>query len=245
MPRKIDFLIIGAQKAGTTALWQALSGHPDIRIANRKEVHFFDKAPPTGLARIDYWLYHRAFDWSGADARVRRGEATPAYLWWPGALERIKTYNPKIKLIALLRDPIERAWSQHWMDVGLGRKGADILESIDKEMAQRGDTPDRVHSLISRGLYSTQIKRLQTLFPASQTLILNYAGLKMDWPALQHRLCGFVDVADQPLPLTSANQTEKKPALDEDMRETLANYFREDMAETRQLLGWEEQDWSV
>ena len=108
MPR-VDFIIPGVQKAGTTALFDHLGDVPGIALSTVKEVHFFDDES-IDWARPDYRAYEAQFA-SVQGAVV--GEATPIYLYWPNALERIAAYNPVMRLIVMLRDPVERAWS-HW-----------------------------------------------------------------------------------------------------------------------------------
>ena len=110
MPKpRVDFAIAGVQKAGTTALFDYLSDEPELSLSHVKETHFFDD-DERDWARPDYAPYHALFD--APDGRLR-GEATPIYLYWPKVLERICAYNPAMKLIVVLRDPVERAWS-HW-----------------------------------------------------------------------------------------------------------------------------------
>src|SRR5262245_46898937 len=108
MSRKLSFIVGGAQKAGTTAMFEMLKDHPALACPNRKELHFFEK--PSGWENPTYEGLHDAFAGSGM-----RFEISPSYLFWPQALERVKTYNPYIKLIFLFRDPIERAFSQWCM----------------------------------------------------------------------------------------------------------------------------------
>ena len=105
---RVDFLIAGVQKGGTFSLYRLLERHPEISLSKSKEVHFFDDEGSIGLAPR-YGQYHRNFPrWRQGQVR---GEATPIYIYWPEALERIRAYNPDIKLILLLRDPIERTYS--------------------------------------------------------------------------------------------------------------------------------------
>ena len=81
MARRIDFIIAGVQKAGTTSLDAYLRQHPDICMAKKKEPHFFDTRPPTGIRPLDYWLYHRHFDWKAWRDGCMLGEATPIISW--------------------------------------------------------------------------------------------------------------------------------------------------------------------
>ncbi|MEO1028785.1 MAG: sulfotransferase domain-containing protein [Pseudomonadota bacterium] len=244
--RRVNFLIAGVQKAGTTALYEALSTHPDVEMANRKEVHFFDKRPPTGIANIDDWLYHRAFNWPARGPNTIFGEATPSYIWWSGALDRIKAYNPDIKLIILLRDPVERAWSQHWMDVSLGRKDADFQVAMDAELAADQNRPDRVHSMLSRGLYLDQVQTVLDLFPNDQLLFLRTEDMAADWPTAQNRVCRLLGIHAARMPyLPQANETPQKPDIPTDIREQLIAFFKEDAQATRRLLGWDQGSWCV
>jgi hypothetical protein len=101
------FLIAGVQKGGTTALFDYLRDHPQLNLAPEKEVHFFDDEAQDWSAP-DYDAFHARFAPAGP-GRIS-GEATPIYTYWPDSLERIRAYNPEMKLILLFRDPIARAW---------------------------------------------------------------------------------------------------------------------------------------
>ena len=100
--KRVSFLIAGVQKAGTTALFDYLSEVPGLELPAVKEAHFFDDEERIDWAAPDYAPYHALF---GAPDRCW-GEATPIYLYWPNALERIRAYNPAMKLILLFRDPV-------------------------------------------------------------------------------------------------------------------------------------------
>lgn len=124
---KVNFIIAGTQKGGTTALSAFLNQHPQISFAQVKEVHFFDtdylfKAPPP-----PYHIYHRHFkNKSGCIF----GEATPIYMYWNPAIKRIKDYNPDMKLIFILRNPIERAYSHYIMEYKRDAETLSFSEAI-------------------------------------------------------------------------------------------------------------------
>src|ERR1043166_4837867 len=129
---RIDFIVPGAQKAGTTALHYFLKGHPQIVLPDRQEMHFFDDEESFSKSPIDYDLLHRHFP-----SRVRStsivGEVTPSYLYWKPAMERIHAYHPRIKLAILLRNPIDRAFA-HWnMQRFKGREPLDLLDALKDE----------------------------------------------------------------------------------------------------------------
>src|SRR5260370_346019 len=124
----LDFIVAGAQKSGTTALHYFLKKHPQIALPDRHEMHFFDDEEIFSQP-VDYELLHRHFrkrpvrllpvrsanrtDSSRGELGPIVGELTPSYLYWKPAMERIRNYNPQIKLIILLRNPIDRAFA-HW-----------------------------------------------------------------------------------------------------------------------------------
>jgi len=178
----VDFVIGGTQKGGTTALdaylrehpeicmatKQAVSssrGHPEIRTAGKKEVHFFDNEDYFSNGKPDYSKYHRRFNPEKAHQVL--GEATPIYMYWNDSPRRIWEYNPKMKIIVLLRNPIDRAYS-HWNMERL--RNADTLffwEAIKNENERcREALPlqHRVYSYISRGLYTEHCKGFGRIF---------------------------------------------------------------------------------
>src|SRR5947209_17259838 len=97
---RLDFIVPGAQKSGTTALHYFLKKHPQIALPDRQEMHFFDDEEIFSRP-VDYELLHRHFHAAARSTVI--GEVTPSYLYWKPALERIENYNPQIKLIILLR----------------------------------------------------------------------------------------------------------------------------------------------
>ncbi len=108
--QKLDFILAGAQKSGTTALHYLLEKHRRISLGDRQEMHFFDDEEM--FARpVDYALLHRHFP--PVTASTIAGECTPSYLYWKPAAERISKYNPDIKVLVLLRNPVDRAFA-HW-----------------------------------------------------------------------------------------------------------------------------------
>ena len=97
--RKLDFIVIGAQKSGTTSLHEYLSRHPEIGVGTKKELHYFDKDKYFKKG-INYSDYHEFFDFK--EGKKVYGETTPSYIYKEKFIDRIKEYNPDIKLIVLL-----------------------------------------------------------------------------------------------------------------------------------------------
>src|SRR5215216_7751234 len=129
-----DFLVLGAQKAGTTALYAYLRRHPQIAGPSWKEVSFFDRHYARGESwyrgnfpsRPATWLARRR---AGAEPIV--GEASPGYLFHPHAPQRVATLLPNVRLIALLRDPVDRALSHYHHELALGRESLSFEEAIE------------------------------------------------------------------------------------------------------------------
>lgn len=171
-----DFLIIGAQKAGTTSLFHYLKQHPDILTPEEKEIHFFDMRYERG---IDW--YQSFFSEAAASEKVT-GEASPYYLFHPCVPGRVKAHLPDVKLIILLRDPVARAFSHYHHAVRMGFENvSDFFDAIaleesrllgaEKNLAEgviQQHFSFQHHSYISRGFYSHQIDRWLQHFPLSQ-----------------------------------------------------------------------------
>ncbi|MBU3076989.1 sulfotransferase domain-containing protein [Sphingomonas quercus] len=193
---KVAFLVAGVQKGGTSALFEYLRGLPDLVLPDVKEAHFFDDETRVDWASPDYAPYHALFP---DDGRLR-GEATPIYLYWPPALERIARYNPEMKLILLFRDPVARAWSQWQMEYAKRKETEPFAWCIRdgrRRMADALPFPGhhRVFSYVERGFYGSQLARALSLFPRGQLLLLRSADLKSDPDAVLARIADFLGIA--------------------------------------------------
>ena len=154
-----DFLGVGAQKAGTTWLWENLRRHPEIFVPDKKELHYFDNKFDQSLR-----YYTRRFE----EARGRiKGEITPAY----GILPRerigfIRAIMPRLRLIFLMRDPVERAWSQAVMDLVV-RSGRALDEVPESELLAFLESERSVN----RGLYCGMLDNWLSSFPSEQIYV--------------------------------------------------------------------------
>ena len=177
-----DFVIIGGKKCGTTYLYNLLSQHPYVAPAVEKEVHYFDARYAKGIA----W-YRSQFpppqEIEGRKAVT--GEATPYYLYHPHAARRAAETVPQAKLIALLRDPIDRAYSDYHHRMRRGNESLTFEEAIEAEEDRiRGEKEKmladegyksrnyRAFSYLSRGIYIDQILTWLRYFDREQLLIL-------------------------------------------------------------------------
>jgi hypothetical protein len=179
-PALVSFVIAGAQKGGTTALFDYLSQDPNIAVSRVKETHFFDDER-RDWSGGDYRDYHALFDPPGGRPC---GEATPIYSYWPNSLERIRAYNPAMRLILLLRDPVQRAWS-HWrMEYARGAETRPFSWCIRQGRRRLFDVEPWGHhrefSYVERGFYGEQLERIAGLFPMDQVLILRSDALQAE-----------------------------------------------------------------
>jgi hypothetical protein len=177
--RRVHFIIGGTQKGGTSALHAYLKEHPEICMAERKEVHFFDNETIFRNGTPDYSEYHSAF--APKEQHRFLGEATPIYMYWYDSPRRIWEYNPNMKIILILRNPIDRAYS-HWnMERSRNAESLPFLDAIQKEQERcRAALPyqHRVYSYIDRGFYLEQLRRLWMYFSINNVLILKNEYLK-------------------------------------------------------------------
>ena len=193
--KRVGFLIAGVQKAGTTALFDYLAEVPGLELPAVKEAHFFDDEERVDWTAPDYAPYHALF----ADPDRLWGEATPIYLYWPNALERIRAYNPAMRLILIFRDPVERAWS-HWkMEYARGKETEPFgwcIRDGRARMAEAAPYPGfhRVYSYVERGFYGRQLARLFALFPREQVLLLGSDALRRDPTGTIGTICAFLGV---------------------------------------------------
>lgn len=168
----VDFVIAGTQKGGTTALHSYLSDHPEICMADPKEVHFFDDDRNFSSGSPEYSKYHAFF--SPENTHRLLGEATPSYMYWREAPKRLWEYNPKMKIIILLRNPIERAYS-HWnMQRSRKTDQSTFWQAVNNEKTTCDRAllkQNRVFSYVDRGFYMEQLRRLWAYFPKDRVLV--------------------------------------------------------------------------
>jgi Sulfotransferase family len=201
-----DFLIAGVPKAGTTALYAALLRHPQLFLPETKEPKFFltDGPPPNRGGPGDVQTYQenvwRRSDYEAlfapAPPGTLRGEATPFYLYSRPAQLRIHQLVPEVKLILVLRDPIDRAhsnWTHLWA-AGLESE-ANFLRACELEPQRRAAGWAPFWHYTGLGQYGGQLQHLLGLFPRQQILIVRYRDLRDSAASTLDRVCAFLGVA--------------------------------------------------
>lgn len=215
-PPRVRFLIGGVQKGGTTALARYLAAHPALRLPVAKEAHVFDM--PGFDDRWDVGTIDRLYapHFPGPDSHALHGDATPIYITHPRLIGRIARYNPAMRWIVLLRDPVERAISQYHMERARGHErwpmlAAFLLERV-RLAGHRDDfsdaSPLRTFSYLWRGDYARQLDALYRNFPTSQVLLIRSRALRDEPLRVLAAICGFLGVE----PLTA--DVDTRPAFE-------------------------------
>lgn len=208
-----SLLLVGAQRAGSTSLFRYLAGYPGFAPAQRKEVRFFhiDANYARGLA----W-YRKFFDGRRPDAV--HFEATPEYLYYPEAADRIHAHYPDVRIVIMLREPVARAysaWNMYYRWARTGRIPLNLYHSrkrpgiqlyslffegrpptfgeyVDHELRLMEQTePPREPGIIRRGIYADQVARYLDLFGPSRVLVLGFNELATRPEALVERVAAF------------------------------------------------------
>ena len=241
---KLDFIIAGAQKSGTTALHYFLQKHPQITLGDQQEMHFFDN-DVLFAGPVDYELLHRHFPQLARG--MIAGECTPHYFYHEPAMERIWNYNPKIKLIVLLRNPVERAFA-HWnMQRFKDREPLDFLDAVKEEKGRMRDASPleaRRIAYVDRGRYSEQLERVFKFFPREQVKLIKFEQFRDNNRGTLESIFDFLGV--KPLRTIRSKDRnvvpyEREMTLEE--RKHLYALFAEDIARVEQILGWDCSDW--
>ena len=248
----VDFLVVGSQKAGTTALHHMLSQHRGIFMPASKELHFFDKEKITDWAAPDYTNYEIFFQ-EKQDHQIA-GEATPIYAYWPPCAERIYQYNPEMKLILCIRDPADRAFS-HWsMETARQSETMAFSEAIRQGRSRVAENLNplyghhRVFSYVERGFYARQISRILTHFDAKQLLVLTFDEFQSNLNGCLDTICGFLGAPEfstypsnrKILPLEPSKNVG---SINRQDRNYLMALYEEDVRQTEGLTGQDLSGW--
>ena len=238
---RVDFIVAGVQKAGTTTIHDFLAQHPQIALLRDQALHFFDKEEHFS-GEPDYRILHGNFD-PGRRWRVA-GEVTADYLYYPRALERIAAYNPEMKIIVSLRNPTERAFSQWNMRREKNQEPLEFLDALKRDQETGLSKNPRGNAYIARSLYAPQLEKVFGLFPREQVLVVKYEDFRADpFPTVNH-IFDFLSV-DQKSPLKNKqrNVGSYSRKLTDAEREYGSQIFSEDIAKIEKRLGWNCGDW--
>ena len=193
---KVDFFIVGAPKAGTTSLYKYLNQHQDVVMSSVKEPNYFSNEE---LESQDLYYasknitdekdYHSLFQANGEKKKL--GEASVSYLFYPKVSKRIFTYNKDAKIIIILRNPVDRAYSHYKMDFRLGfvkRDFEDLVLNNNKEGSLF------YQQYIDLGLYHQQVKSYIDEFGSTNVCVMFYEDLKKDRATFVNNIFSFLNL---------------------------------------------------
>lgn len=236
--RAPDFVILGAQKAGTTSLYELLTRHPQVVPARRKEVHFLDRHWKRGIG----WYRDQFPDVRDTDSAepVLTGEATPYYLFHPEAPARLRVAAPEARLLVVLRDPVDRAYSHYQMQVRRGREDQGFARALALEAERLAAGPENHprYSYVARGRYAEQLRRWFAVFPRERFLVIESGELVRRTEAVLAGMTRFLGIAPFPdgtrLPRRASGSYPPMPTA---VRASLARIFAPHDERLRAMLG--------
>jgi hypothetical protein len=242
------FVIVGAQKCGTTALSTFMSEHPEICVTKPAETHFFDRSIFFRNGEPPYDEFHRTV-FKHYQGERAAGWSTPSLMFAEGTIERLAAYNPGLKLIVLLRHPAERAYSHYLMQRQAGLEQLTFRRALECEPARLEGGTDFMqsglrYSYASRGLYGRQLGRLLRYFAREQILFLEMEKLQSSHQATLSAVYSFLGVGDPPVvPAARRIHAGTGGTMDEEDRARLLSFFQDTVTEVEDLLGWSLPAW--
>jgi hypothetical protein len=247
-----DFLIIGAQKAGTTSLASYLAAHRCVVPASRKEIHFFDLHYDNG---VGWYRSQLPISWKARlrsfsqGERLLSGDATPYYLRDPRAPLRAHRLAPKARIIIMLRDPVDRAYSQYHHEIRLGKESLSFENAIAAEESRIAGEAERlthdpryisenyIHfTYLKRGLYAEQIRAWLEYYPVDQVLIVSSEKMFENPSAEYQRVLNFLRLPAWDLPSYPVEYPGKYQPMNVAIRVRLREYFAPHNRELREYL---------
>lgn len=237
-----DFIIIGAQRCGTTSLYNYLTCHPMILPAFLKETHFFDLHFQKG---VRWYQAHFPLAWyrnhqqQQIAGNLITGEATPYYIFYPHAPRRIFETVPDVKLILLLRNPVDRAYSHYHHEVKIGVETLSFEEAIGREEERLAQETTKIlgtenclsfnhmhHSYLTRGIYVDQLKHWEEFFSWEQLLILISEDFYENPYRTLAQVTSFLGLSELKLASYKKYNCARYVQMDTSTRQRLNDYFR-------------------
>ncbi|MGD1715945.1 tetratricopeptide repeat protein [Dapis sp. BLCC M172] len=222
-----NFIIIGVQKGGTTSLYGYLTQHPQIISPLKKEMDFWS------------WKFNQSINWYLAHFPVipegknlLTGEASPSYFNHPDAARRIYQFFPKIKLIILLRNPVDRAISQYYTWRRFTWENRSLEEAIESDLDKLIKAPENVNywmgeqNYLAKGVYVEFLQEWMSLFSREQFLILKSEDFYTNPNAVLQQVLNFLDLPEYELLEYKNYNPGNYSQIDPLMRRSLSNYFR-------------------
>jgi hypothetical protein len=237
-----DFLIIGGQRCGTTSMYKTLREHPAVLpAALHKGVHYFDTSYDRGMA----W-YRGHFPRTATAARVERRtgtrpvtfESSPYYMFHPLAADRIARDLPGVKVVILLRDPVERAYSAHAHELARGFETEDFETALALEDSRLAGEVERIlaepgytshshqhHAYLQRGRYVEHLERLEAIFGRDRMHVVDSHRFFTDPESVYDATLEFLGLPHTGYPVFERHNARPRSPLPEDLRRRLDEHF--------------------
>jgi len=256
-----DFLIIGGQKCGTTSLYYNLVSHPCVIPSLFKEIRYFD----INYRKGEYWYRahfpsKQGMDLAGGSQgdRVVTGEASPSYIFNPHAPRRIKELLPDVRLILMLRNPVDRAYSHYYHSVRYWGEKLSFADAVEQEAERLNGEYEKLlndenyhsrnrirYSYTTRGIYANQLACWLEIFTLSQILILKSEDYKSHPEGTYRRVFDSLGLPEWKVPYSRDYNIAKYPPMDPVIKERLYEFFEPHNKRLYELVGrdfrWEEE----
>lgn len=248
------FLIVGGQRCGTNSLYEYLVEHPAIaRAMPQQEVHFFDTNFSRGLSwyrgHFPTRLWLRATEARAGCAAVT-GESSPYYMFHPLAPERIASTLPDVRLIVLLRDPVDRAYSHFHHERSRGNETLGFEEALDREPERLQGEVERIladpgynsfshqhHSYLARGVYADQLQVLSSLFPQDRISTVLSERLFSEPQQVESEVLDFLGLPPGTPRAHGRHNAGRYTEMPAPLRRRLADHFADSNHRLASLLG--------
>ncbi len=245
--KRPNFLIIGAARSGSTTLVRCLALHPRIYIPESgNEPKFFSREQEYSKGTEFYLQTY----FSEADNYDAVGEKSTEYMENQSSAERIFSFDPRIKLICILRNPVERAISNYWWSVFNGLEKRNINDALEEALTQYLTNPSEIyalsssrpHAYIDRGLYFRNLKPFYRFFSRDKIFCIIFEDFVVNKPGVIRDLLKFLEVGNDNLrarvsDVEPQRAVPKKDSLDPALYKTLARFYRTENKGLRELTG--------
>ena len=255
-----DFVVFGAQRCGTTSLYSYLVQHPDIYPALCKEVNYFNN----NYRKPRFWyryyfptIVHKLFVTKVKKKKFLTGEASIDYMYHPYAAKRLAETISDVKLIIVLRNPVDRAYSSYRHSVRLGVEDLSFEEALDNEGLRLEEEEKKIEldedffcvsrwffSYLARGRYSEQMERVMLHFPRERICILRSEDFFRDPRVIVNQVLEFLGLSDFKPDVSIKYQSHSYEDMDPAVRKSLSVYYELHNRKLYELIGrdfgWEE-----
>lgn len=241
-------MIVGVQKGGTSFLTRSLARHPKISMP-KGEPHFFDKDFRFENEKVNYSSYHKRFDIS--DKYELYGEKTPKYIWKERCIPRIFDYNPDMKIIVCLRNPIYRAYSGWNMNMANTKKVKDkrpFRKAIEDGIYYAKHPSKQIckGNTLDRSRYIGQLENIWKYFPKEKVFILKSEEMRDSPLETVNQVCDFLNVDKfDKLKKETQNVREYPEKMTRFDWKVLYSFYKNEIEQIEKLLGWDCSDWKT